>query len=398
MPSFQISDPPPTATLTETTENGRALARATVSYVVENKTPVKRAALAKVIAETQDDPGIYVIEGASSTMPTVCSIDFDPNLSQTVKVTVTVPRAQAARKGAFHLRVTNDPETDDDAIDSRPVAFEAAALPPAPVTKQPFPWWMVIAAAAILLVAGGGVWWAFFRTSYPSAEEILAQYRGQPVQDAVAFAEGRGMTVVRRIVRRDGETLDTVLEVTKNPPDGREAVITYDPGVASLIGMELAAAQALVRDTWKIDAVPVEDRDSQQPAGRVGTVVVSNDPPQQATLTYDPGFVMESLVGKGTDFMETTFISLAGQATPVPDPDSSGDDPNFCYDYIISQNPLHANNLYDTGTPFFLGWKRGTKTGFLCRIFDRPRFDYGRFMERIGNQEFDPVVILNPGG
>jgi hypothetical protein len=275
MPSFQISDPPPTATLAETTENGRALAKATVNFVVENKTPVKRAALAKIIPEAQDDPGIYVIEGASSTMPTVRSLDFDPNLSQTVKVTITVPRAEVAKKGAFHLRVTNDPETDDDAVDSRPVAFEAAALAAAPAVKRPFPWWALIAAAAILVVAGVGVWWVFFRTSYPSLDEIRTNTVGQPLAAAVAYVESKLMTAIPQEVPtgpREPRIVDTAAVVGKN-----------------------------------------------------------------VTLTFDPGVVIPPLVGEGVGKLRETFDAFAGRANM--EITATTNDPNECSDIVTVQQP-----------------------------------------------------------
>jgi hypothetical protein len=303
MPTFQISDPPPTVTLTEATENGRQVAKANVSFVVENKTPVKRAAVARVIAEAQDDPGIYLIEGASSTMTTVRSIDFEPNGSQTVNVTITVPRGEAIKKGAFHLRVAKDTETDDDAVDSRPIAYEAAALVAAPAPKRPFPWWAAIAAVVILLVAGVGVWWVFLRSTYPTAEEIRNNTVGQRVDVAVGYVEGEEMIPILQEVPtggRDPQVVDTVTV------DGRNVTLAFDPGVA----------------------VP---RLQGEPLSTLDTVV-------------------PTLTGKAT----ISLIQLS-------------DDPSSCGDRISGQVPLNDANLYKTHTNFLIRWRDGTKTdcGFV---------------------------------
>jgi hypothetical protein len=307
MPTFQISDPPPTAPLAEATENGRQVAKATVSFVVENKTPVKRAAVARVIPEAQDDPGIYLIEGASSTMTTVRSIDFEPNGSQTVNVMVTVPRTEAAKKGAFRLRVAKDSEGDDDAVDSRPVAFEAAAATAAPPPpKRPFPWWAVIAAAVIVLIGAGAVTWVVW-PKYPGLAEIQRETVGKKIGEAIVYLESKGMTPV----------------LAADPTSPREPMI--------------------------VDKVAVAD--------------------QEVTLMYDPGVELPILKGEYLSILDNVVPALAGKATIQLVREA--DDPGACVDLISNQSPQALGNIYKTGTQFFVFWKHGASVDRRCsRLFD----------------------------
>jgi hypothetical protein len=252
MPTFQISDPPPTVTLAEATENGRQIAKATVSFVVENKTSLKQAAVARVIPETSDDPGSYLIEGASPTMTTVRSVDFDPNGAQTVNVTITVPRSDIAKKGAFHLRVAKDTETDDDAVDSRPVAFETAAAAAAAKPKRPFPRWAAIAAGVIIVLGAGAVAWAAW-PKYPSVEEIQRATVGRHIVEAIHYLERKGLS----------------------------HTLAHDP--ASPLGAEIVHT----------------------------TIVVDHD----VTLVYDPGILLRSLIGERLSILQTLVPRFAGEAT-----------------------------------------------------------------------------------
>jgi hypothetical protein len=240
-------------------------------------------------------------------MPTLFTLDFEPNQSQTVQVSVTVPRSTAAKKGAFRLRVAKDSESDDDSIDSRPVAFEVAALPAAPPPKTSFPWWAVAAAVVVLLVGAGGLW--FVLNMGPSIDQIRAKVVGEPIEEAENILSAENLSAVRRVVS-GGDT---------------------DPG-------RVIAADFDTNDRRKVH------------------------------LSYDPGVVVPDLTDQSMSRLVSVFRELSGKAFPVIR--STSDDASACSDMIGSQDPLEPSGTYKTGTTFFFTVRKGTKPNCV-RVFPR---------------------------
>jgi hypothetical protein len=201
------------------------------------------------------------------------------------------------------------------------------------------------------------------------------------------------LTGVYRVIRRDDQTAGTVLAVTKDPAKASEAVVTYDPGIVTLIGMPVPDAETLVRDTWKLGVASIEDRSVASQPNLVGVVTVSSELPQNITLAFDPGVAVPNLVGSSPSSLEGAFAGLSGLATLVINPTSEGDDPAACYDVISSQTPLNATGVYKTDTNFFFRWKHGTNVSRICTIIVLPPdFDFHILEERM------PDIFIDPSG
>ncbi|WP_156898261.1 hypothetical protein [Methylocapsa acidiphila] len=169
MASFQISDPSTKLILTDAMESGRPVSKGTVTFVVENLTGMNRTASLQVQPQDPMEIALYQIAGSAPTNPSIRSVDFGPREVQNVEVTITATRGSAAKSASFRLRAALEDDPDNDAIDSRPIAFDIPAAPPSPPpAKAPFPWWAVGVAVALVAVIGGGAWYALRGHSTPT--------------------------------------------------------------------------------------------------------------------------------------------------------------------------------------------------------------------------------------
>ena len=365
MPSYQISDPPTNPRLEEATVGGKAVSRGTVSFVVENKTPVKRMAVAKIIPDKPDDPGIYVITGSSKTLPTVSNLDLAPNQSQTIQVSITVPRGPVAKSGAFRLRVANDGDSDNDSIDSRPVAFEVPALSAGADPKRQFPWWALIAAVSVLITVAGASWY-LLKPNTLTIDEIKKLADNSPIDDAMKTLQSNDLKPVRLIKRQDSAKPGVVINVELEFSDPATVYLSYDPGIRSLEDIPISVAMKTVSDNWKLQPQQKPDTESSKPPNIVSTAAVSGAPTAQViVLSYDPGIQIDPpLQGKTLKAVEHIFSGLTGRATFTLV--AAGDAPDLCEGVVIVSGQRPLAGIYKTHTQFVLETKRGTQKGLIC--------------------------------
>lgn len=175
MPTFQISEPAPTATLIEEEEAGRRMARGKVAFIVSNTTALNRTASVRVVPGAQVDAGLFMIQGASPTVPTVANLDLPPRGAAMVTVAIAAPLGATARNGTFFLRAALDGDEDNDATDSRPIAFSvgAARASAKPEIRRPSLWVPIVAGiVVVLLVAASMTWILWPSQTMPRTQDL----------------------------------------------------------------------------------------------------------------------------------------------------------------------------------------------------------------------------------
>lgn len=303
MASFQISDPSTKLILTDATEAGRPVAKGSVTFVVENLTGLNRTASFDLQPQDAADAAIYRIGGSTPTNPTIRSLDFTPHQIQNVEVTVKAPRGATTKSASFRLRAALEDDPDNDAIDSRPVAFDiSAAPPPPPPAKAAFPWWAVGVGVVLVALIGGGAWY------------VLHRHSGK----------------------------------TKVTPDM----------IAGLVGKPVKVAEETIL-SWNY-SYALQNQPGPANPGVIATVALDPQSSSQVVLTYDEGVAIPNLIGQAPTKIGDVFVPLAGKATAAVE--STRDDPNSCWDTISGQRPLSPSGTYKTGQSFFFVVTNGTKT------------------------------------
>jgi hypothetical protein len=128
------------------------------TFTVSNATPSTIGGQAVIDPGPGAEPGWFSIERPGRT--------FQPQQSESVAVTLAVPKEAAPGRYGFVLRVLlggGIPEEDYD--DSPLVTFVVPEPPPIPTTPPPlppppkrkFPWWILVVAAVVALIVVAGI-------------------------------------------------------------------------------------------------------------------------------------------------------------------------------------------------------------------------------------------------
>lgn len=242
MSSFEIPDGPANVKLTPGATPADPLAGSAV-YGVTNKSDTNLSGRVSIQVAGDSKKEWFTIEGDAER-------PFAPGESQTVTVSVRVPRDAQPGEHKFRLRVVAVNDPDNDHMES-PIGTIMVDAPGAPAAKKGFPWWIVLVGVAVLALVvflfTAFVSPGFLRSSpdpeptptpTPTESPLPAFSEADLKGKSYGFAQGF-LQALRYNVKLQRETPaggapDSVISAqpSTNPADPENTIVLrYDPGV-----------------------------------------------------------------------------------------------------------------------------------------------------------------------
>ena len=196
MPSFTITTPSTTVTVSPSSVKPKSAARASTTYQVTNKTGTTVKTALRIVPGPGTEPGWFKVREREER-------DIAPGKTEDFAVDLSIPGSAANRgfaeserpKLSFHAVAVNLADSDNDTVPGGAVAFQAPALQE---DGGGLPWWMIaIPIGVVLLVAGVGLaLWQPWKTDAPMVE--LADWAMKPLTEARLAIEMQGLQVSER--------------------------------------------------------------------------------------------------------------------------------------------------------------------------------------------------------
>lgn len=191
MSSFTITTPGAEVALSPSTVKRKETAKGTVTYAVTNISGTTIRTALRVKPGSGADSGWFKVRGGEER-------DIGPGATEHFSVDLAVPGERVAPdvpneqrpKHSFHAIAVNLKDSDNDTEAGSAVAFRAPHLDESGGGVK---WWMIAAPAALVILVVAAVF--AIPRMFGDDNVVLADWTGEPVEDARAALDAQGLTV-----------------------------------------------------------------------------------------------------------------------------------------------------------------------------------------------------------